>query len=111
MNFDLTITASVLLMALSMIVGWVKMRNDAASKRLDANAERLDRHEARITKTEQVLQSMPGKDDMHKIELGIAEMRGDLKQLAASMDGHAKIMVRLETVVSRQEDHLLKGRG
>lgn len=87
-GFDLTVTVGTIVAVAVAIIGWVRTRNTA----LD---DRLNRHENRITIAEK----------------SIAEMRGDLKGLAASMDGNAKIMARLEVVVSRQEDHLLKGSG
>lgn len=103
-GFDLTVTVGTIVAVAVAIIGWVRTRNTA----LD---DRLNRHENRITIAEKSIAEMPGNAELHKIELGIAEMRGDLKGLAASMDGNAKIMARLEVVVSRQEDHLLKGSG
>lgn len=109
MSFDLTITASALVAVLGMIIGWVRLRNEALNKRLEAQSGRLDRHEARVSSVEQTLQAMPGRDEMHKIELGISEIRGDMRALSASMEGNSKVMLRLEAVVSRQEDHLMNG--
>lgn len=69
----------------------------------------MDRHDNRITVLEQAITVMPDKDDMHRLQLEMVKMTGSLGQMQAVMEGNAKIMERLETIVSRHEDHLLEG--
>lgn len=107
-TFDLTVTLSLVVTIVAAFVGWVRMRNSAVDKRIDACGERLDRHEHRIQATEQSLQNMPGREDLHNLSLAISEMRGDMREVRAAMQGQGQIMARLETVVSRQEDHLMR---
>ncbi len=108
-NFDLTVTLSLLFTIFFALIGWVRMRNAAVDKRIDACGERLDRHEGRLQSAEQTLQMLPGKDDFHTLSLTLAEMRGDMREIRAVMDGNQKVMVRLESIVTRHEDHLLDG--
>lgn len=82
-------------------------RNNA--RRLDEVGGRLDSSEARLASVEQTLRGMPGKDDIHAVHLSLAAMSGDLKTMQATMSGSNEIMKRLETIVTRHEDHLLGG--
>ena len=108
-TFDLTVTLGTVAMIAIAVVGWVKTRNAAVDKRIDGCGERLDRHENRIHSVEQVVQALPGKDDLHGLSLAISEMRGDMREMRAAMQGQRDVMSRLEAVVSRQEDHLMRG--
>lgn len=79
------------------------------ASKLDDHTSRLDRMDQRIASVEQTLRGMPGKDDIHGVQLALTEMRGDLKNMQTSMSGNMEIMRRLETIVIRHEDHLLEG--
>lgn len=107
-TFDLTITLSLVVTIILAFIGWVRMHNAGVAKRIDGQGERLDRHDRRIHSVEQVIQSMPGKDDLHGLSMVISDMRGDMREMRAAMQGQGQIMTRLEAVVSRQEDHLMR---
>ncbi|MDO5648848.1 DUF2730 family protein [Paracoccus sp. (in: a-proteobacteria)] len=109
--FDMTISLGLIVTILTAIVGWVRLRNAAVDKRIDGCAERLDRHEARIHAAEQTVQALPGQKDMHELSLALSEMRGDMRELRAAMQGQAQMLGRVESVVSRQEEHLMRGKG
>lgn len=79
------------------------------ASRLDEHADRLAGHAQRITKLEQSHSAMPTKDDMHALHLGVAEMRGDMKELRAVIASNNQVMGRLDKVVTRHEDFLLDG--
>ncbi len=79
------------------------------AERLESHSKRLGDHDQRLASLEQAQNSMPTKDDIHSLHLGMAEMRGDLREMRAAMDGSRQIMGRLETIVTRHEDHLLDG--
>ncbi len=72
---------------------------------------RMDRHDARLVALENTLLNMPGKDDIHSLHLGMSDLRGDMREVRAVMDGNHKIMQRLEAIVTRHEDHLLDGKS
>jgi hypothetical protein len=42
------------------------------------------------------------------VELALERIGGDMREMRASMSGQQQIMVRLESVVTRQEDHLMR---
>ncbi|MCB1395926.1 MAG: DUF2730 family protein [Rhodobacteraceae bacterium] len=74
----------------------------ANRQRLDGHEARLNEHDSRLATTEQALRAMPAKDDLHGLQLALTEVRGDLREMRA-------IMGRMETIISRHEDHLLEG--
>ncbi|KJZ21839.1 DUF2730 family protein [Tritonibacter mobilis] len=121
MLFDPTVTLGNLLAALALLVSlcttvfaWfasrrsnVEARFQRVDERFKEGSDRMDRQEGRIARAEQSIQSLPGKDDIHQIELSLANLAGTLQRVEAVMEGNQKIMSRLETVVTRHEDHLL----
>lgn len=111
MNFDInpTITMNLIFSILVMVFAWFRTRNHNVDDRFKAGSDRMDLHSSRIAALEQTITVMPDKDDMHKLQLEMVKMTGSLGQMQAVMEGNAKIMERLETIVSRHEDHLLEG--
>ncbi|RJE87123.1 DUF2730 family protein [Paracoccus onubensis] len=107
-NFDLTVTLGVIVTVVLAFIGWFRMRHAAIDKRIDDCNDRLDRQEVRLGSVQQTLQTMPGKDEMHGLSMSISEMRGEMREMRAVMEGNNRIMERLETIVTRHEDHLLK---
>lgn len=79
------------------------------SQERKADGERMERLDARIASMEQSMRILPGRDDLHELQLSMRSMQGDMKALTAVMEGNAQIMTRLETVVGRHEQHLLDG--
>jgi hypothetical protein len=82
-------------------------RQKDTDKRFKEGSDRMDRHENRILSLEQTVKVMPGKDDLHAVQLELTRMSGTMETMSAIMEGNQKIMSRLETIVSRHEDHLL----
>lgn len=71
------------------------------ASRLDALATRLDAHEMRLSGIDQTLRTIPGKQDLHDLEVAMTRLQGEMQTMS-------QIMTRLESLVSRHEDHLLK---
>ncbi len=112
MTFDIGMALKIASFALSivaMIYTFFASRQKDVDARFKDGSKRMDRHEARIAKMEQTLQGMPGKDDIHALQLELVKQTGSLGEMRAVLEGNAKIMVRLETIVSRHEDYLLDG--
>ena len=111
MNFTLdpTISMSVVLSVIVITFTWFRTRRHDVDKRFKAGSDRMDKHDKRIASLEQTVTVMPDKDDMHRLQIEITRMVGKLGQMQATMEGNAKIMERLELIVSRHEDHLIDG--
>lgn len=112
MTFDLNTMLKVASFALSVgaiIYAFFANRQKETEARFKEGSKRMDRHEGRISSLEQTIQSMPGKDDMHKLQIELVKQTGSLNEMRAVMEGNSNIMARLEIIVSRHEDHLLDG--
>ena len=81
----------------------------ANATQIKEHAKRIDGHDLRLSSVEQTVKDSPTKDDMQKIALAMEAMRGDVKVMRAELEGSMAIMERLEAIVSRHENHLLKG--
>ncbi|MGH1416883.1 MAG: DUF2730 family protein [Pelagimonas sp.] len=98
---------SFLFSILAMIIAIFRTRQSKVDERFKSGSDRMDRHDSRLQAVEQTVKALPSSQDIHKIELMMAEMSGTLGRMDAVMEGNAKIMGRLETIVTRHEDHLL----
>ena len=109
-NIDTSLKlASFALSITAMVYAFFASRRKDVDDRFRNGSKRMDRHENRIAAIEQTVQTMPGKDDMHSLQLELVKQTGSLNEMRAVMEGNAKIMARLEAIVSRHEDHLLEG--
>lgn len=75
--------------------------------RLDQYSTIIDDHGQRLSGLEQSQKAMPSREDVHRIALTMVEMQGDVKAMRAEVVGNMAIMERLETMVTRHENHLL----
>lgn len=107
---DLTVSAGVIVTVLLAIIGWLQMRWGALEKRQGALADRVEGHSTRLASVEAAMRSMPGRDELHRMEVGITKMAGKMETVAAHMAGQRDLMGRMEAVVARHEEHLLQKR-
>jgi hypothetical protein len=91
------------------IWGLMASGSRANAKKIDEHSVRLDNHGLRLSSVEQTIKDSPTKENMQHIALAMEAMRGDIKVMRAELVGGMAIMDRLETIVSRHENHLLKG--
>ncbi|MVO16837.1 DUF2730 family protein [Parasedimentitalea huanghaiensis] len=83
----------------------------AIGKRLDTGSKRMDQHDLDLMSLQQTVASMPAKEDMHRLELTMSNIGGEIKAIGAHMGAQRDVMRRLENVVTRHEDHLISGSG
>ncbi|ANT39895.1 hypothetical protein RGUI_0825 [Rhodovulum sp. P5] len=84
-------------------------RHSQIEERFRQGSRRMDDLTRRTDALEGTVRQLPGKDDIHAVQLEMAKISGALGEMRAVMDGSNKIMARLEAIVSRHEDHLLDG--
>ena len=77
--------------------------------KLEEHGKAIDSHGQRLSVMEQAQKAMPSRDDVHRMALTMTEMQGDIKAMRVEVEGNMAIMERLEAIVSRHENHLLKG--
>ncbi len=108
-GFDFTVTLPFVFMIVSLGYTWWATRDRNTEAKFKAGSERMDRHETRINSLEQTVRAQPTRDDMHELRLSIERLNGELRTMAAVIEGNNRIMERIEDVVGRQEEHLMKG--
>jgi len=108
-EFDTTVTLPLLSSLAVAVFAWFRTRRSAVDHLFKAGSDRMDRHELRIAGLEQSVKAMPSREDVHKIELSMERLNGTMGRMEAVLEGNQQIMTRLESIVSRHEDHLLKG--
>lgn len=108
-EFDPTITLSLVFSGITLAIAWHRTRRRDLEDRLKSGTERMDRHDQRIFALEQSVHAMPGKEDIHQLQLELVKQTGSLAEMRAVMAGNAKIMERLGVIVERHEQHLLDG--
>lgn len=117
-TFDLTVNLALIFTIGAAIVGLVVRQFRAVNTRVDqveakAGAacdhamKMCTEHGKRLDLLDAIVPALPKADDLHRLQLAIAEMRGDHRELRAVMTGNAQMMGRLEVIVQRQEEHLL----
>jgi chromosome segregation ATPase len=116
MEYDFRLTLPFILTVVTIVYTWWRTRDrnvddkfKAVGERFNQGSERMDRHETRLASIEQTLRGLPAKQDMHELQISITELKGELKTMAAVIDGRNRLMERLENIVERHEDHLLDG--
>jgi hypothetical protein len=65
--------------------------------------------EKRLVKAESCLESVPSDSALHTLSLSIQELTGNLRVVGKELDGLEKIVKRVELVVGRHEEFLMKG--
>ncbi|WP_425072568.1 DUF2730 family protein [Sagittula sp. S175] len=102
--------ASVIAVVISLLTGlyaYFANRSKDVETKIDAVDDRCDRHERRIDRLETTVDGLPGKQDLHAIQLHMASMKGDLERIDATLAGQREGTQRLVTVTERLEAYLL----
>ena len=108
-EFDATIGMSFLFSVAVLVFTWFRTRRHNVDDRFKAGSERMDRHDQRLLSLEKDVAATPAKEDLHGLQLQMAEMTGSLREMNAIMEGNSKIMGRLESMVTRHDQYLLDG--
>ena len=111
MNFEFnsTITMNLIMSVVVMIFAWFRTRNHNVDARFKDGNIRMAAIESRLQDVEKDIKAMPGKDDMHRLEMALSEIAGDIKAMRVTTRSTNDAMDRIDRVVSRHEDHLLDG--
>lgn len=117
-DVDLLMKISALLVSAgAFALSLVAMRTRSVDKEMDATTTAVHNNEVRITAIERALGSLqqtvehlPGKSEIHRLEITLTQISGQMGTIGATMEGQREIMQRLEAIVSRHEDHLLEGK-
>ena len=78
---------------------WLTSRSRHNEEALSELDKRLVAAESRIAKVEGELEHLPTKEGQHRLELAMAELVGDMKQMAEALKGTRSTVDRMETVL------------
>lgn len=93
----------------AMIVAVFKTRRHDIDDAFKAGSKRMDAIELRIQSSEQAIKNLPTKDHLHRQEILLTAIGGDMKAMRATMKGMSESMSRTERSVAIHEDHLMGG--
>lgn len=85
-------------------------RQKDTDARFKEGDERLEAVSKRVDKLENSVEALPSKEDFHKLDLALTRMDGNIQAQGITLDGLGQIMIRLERIVTRHDEHLLEGR-
>jgi len=81
---------------------WLTARSRGNEKGLSELGEKVDGINNRLTKVEGEMQHLPDKDSQHRLELNMAELLGDMKQMAEAQKATTRTVVRMEEYLLNQ---------
>lgn len=108
-SFNPEISVSVVLSLAAMLFAWFRTRRQDVDERFSEVQSQLKQQAEHIQRAEIQLQGVPGRNDLHELQLAMVAQTGELKELRAILEANGKMMERVTEVVTRHEDHLLQG--
>ena len=84
-------------------------RGKASAETVAALDERLDGHEGRLNSIEAALRHLPTADQIHSLTVAVADVRGDIRALSATVHGVEKIANAMERRLDLIDEHLKRG--
>jgi len=85
----------VILSLAAIAIAWVNRRTDS----IRAMEQRQDRHDLRLQKLESDMGHLPGKDSIHKLELAVASLHGQMDVVIERVGPIKAIAERLQEVM------------
>lgn len=73
--------------------------------------ERVSRAEREIETINAAREFAPDQADIHRLELGLEKLSGQIGVFAERLEGFDRVVARAERVVERQETYLLRNAG
>jgi len=108
MDIDLYLRAAGLILPiLAGVYTWAATRNKDLRARFEALAGRSARQEGRLIALEAAIHAKPGVDDVHKLQLNLAHIGGEMREIRVMLQGQIEMQRRLDAILTRHEDHLL----
>ncbi|MBB4302337.1 hypothetical protein GGD81_001364 [Rhodobium orientis] len=82
--------------AVSVVYTWLTSRSATNAAELQKHSELLTETTRRVDAIEGEMRHLPDKDTVHKMELAMAEIRGELGQMSASAQATQRTVQRIE---------------
>lgn len=109
-NLDLWIKAASFAISIgAAIYAWFATRRADVDEHFERADTQIRDTEIRLRDLEHRVEAMPGREDLHDIQLQLERQTSAINELKAVVRGGQQIMSRQENVVMRLEEHLLGG--
>jgi hypothetical protein len=97
MELDTLLKLAALAMSVaSFAYAWTSARSKATAEKVEAIDQRVIAVTGRVTKLESDIEHLPDKDTLHRLEIAIAEMSGEMRVLAEKINPVSAISERLQ---------------
>lgn len=96
---DITVLIQMLTFVMAAVSGlyaWITGRDKATQKEIKELRDDMQAIEGRVSRTESEMAHLPDKESVHRVELAVSEMRGDLRAISESWKPVGKTVQRLE---------------
>lgn len=87
----------------SWVYVWISNRNRARQTEVDELQKRVERHRRELDSLTQRLDMAPDKEDVHALQLAMAEIRGEIGVLAQTVEPLGHALRRLESYLLKVE--------
>lgn len=87
------------------------LRGTASDSSVSALQGRVDGHDSRLAAIETQMQHMPSREQLHQVQLSLAEMRGEMRGVARSVEHTGQTISTLDQRLDRIENHLLESKS
>ena len=104
-NWMQLVTTVLAVLAFSVSIYSTRRRD--IDKRLRSIETQVDQADRRLVAIETELQARPAQKDLHALQVAVTEIGGELKAVRAAIEGHVKLVERLDTILERQENFLM----
>lgn len=78
------------------IWGWFQARSKDNSEKIEGLVKAVAEQGGELIAIRHEIDHMPSQDTVHKLELSIAEMKGDISTIGKSMEGIQRTSIRIE---------------
>nr|WP_239032597.1 DUF2730 family protein [Leisingera sp. MMG026] len=110
MDLDTALKLGSFVLSIGAIVyAFFANRSKGNDARFAVGSKRMDEHDLQIQALKQTVDAMPGKEDMHRLELAMSDVSGELKAIGVHMTAQGDVLKRFANVQTRLEDYLLSG--
>lgn len=94
---------SLVLAVGGIIYTWITARAKNNSSEILAIKEAQKHHDRRIQNIESELKHLPGKDEVHKLNIAVTEMRGTISTIGNQISTANLSMARIENYILQKE--------
>lgn len=95
--------AALLISVGGVVYAWLTAASKANTGALSQVNAKIADHAARVAAVEFELKHLPDKESVHRLELAMADMKGQLSTLSSASDGTHRALLRMEDFLMNRD--------